>query len=386
LKNILETFSLNSLKNDFLKNVIIIGGGLAGLISGIQLAKSGIQCIIIEKKSYPLHRVCGEYISNEAEKFLRDSSLYPDEFLPPQINTFQLSSVTGKNAIMPLDMGGFGISRYVFDNFLYLKAKKLGVEFYLNTEVEDVQFDQQQFIVTTRDKIFHTDLVIGSFGKRSRVDVQLKRNFVLKRSPYVGIKYHAYTDHSHQCVALHNFDGGYCGISNIEDGKSNICYLTHRSNLKRYKDIKEMEENILFKNPLLKSIFKNSDFIFKKPEVINEISFATKSPVENHVLMAGDAAGMITPLCGNGMAMAIHSAKLLCEEVISHARNLTSREQMENSYAQKWNTTFSDRLWRGRQIQKLFGNPVTSSLAVNLILFSKPVARLIIRNTHGKVF
>ena len=128
------------------------------------------------------------------------------------------------------------------------------------------------------------------------------RKFTTTRSPYAAIKYHIRTDHPTDLIALHNFRDGYCGISNVEDGKTNLCYLTHRNNLRKTGSIASLEEEILQKNHLLKYIFSNSEFLFEKPEVINEISFATKDPVEGHVLMAGDAAGMITPLCGNGMA------------------------------------------------------------------------------------
>ena len=149
-----------------------------------------------------------------------------------------------------------------------------------------------------------------------------------------------------------------------------------------------MEENILFENPHLKNIFKNSEFLFEKPETINEISFETKEPVWNHLLMTGDAAGMITPLCGNGMAMAIHSAKILSELIKKHLeKNNFNRQQLENEYVQVWNKTFARRLWIGRQIQNnLFGSEFTSNLAINLAVYSKPIANAIIKNTHGEPF
>ena len=50
---------------------------------------------------------------------------------------------------MPLDLGGFGISRYSFDHYLFEKAKALGVEFILNDEVEKVQFSNDYFQVKT---------------------------------------------------------------------------------------------------------------------------------------------------------------------------------------------------------------------------------------------
>jgi menaquinone-9 beta-reductase len=218
------------------------------------------------------------------------------------------------------------------------------------------------------------------------LDVSLQRDFIQKRSPYVGVKYHIRTQHPSDLIALHNFKDGYCGISNIEEGKSTLCYLTHRNNVKKFGSIKAMEENILYKNPFLKSIFTNSEFLYDKPEVINEISFQTKSSVDNHILMSGDAAGMITPLCGNGMAMAIHSAKIVSELVISFTKDLISREQLEKQYDVKWNSLFANRLWAGRQIQNLFGSEWASNFAVNLARYSRPVASFLVGKTHGDPF
>ena len=211
--------------------VVVVGGGISGLLAAIQLARAGIQCLVIEKKNYPFHRVCGEYISNETVPFLKSTNLFPEVFNPPRIQRFQLSSVRGRNKILPLDLGGFGISRYAFDYYLYEKAKSAGVDFYLKEEVEKILFDQEHFTVKTAVRQLDADIVIGAFGKRSKIDIQLNRSFIQKRSPYVGVKYHIKTDHPPDLIALHNFNGGYCGISNVEEGKTNLCYLTHRENV-----------------------------------------------------------------------------------------------------------------------------------------------------------
>lgn len=369
-----------------MNRIVIVGGGLAGLISANYLARVGVDVTVVEKKKYPFHRVCGEYISNETIPFLKSLDLFPSEFNPPSITKFQLTSVNGKSAQLPLDLGGFGISRYALDNFLYRKACEKGVTFLLNTEAEQIVFDENQFQIKVGDKFLNGDIVIGSFGKRSRMDVTMKRTFIQKRSPYAGVKYHIRTDQPADQISLHNFKDGYCGISQIEDQKFTLCYLTHRDNLKKYGNIKSMEEAVLHKNPFLKSLFAESEFLYDRPEVINEISFATKQPVDNHVLMAGDAAGMITPLCGNGMALAIHSAKILSELIMQFVRKEIGREQMEFSYQKKWNALFARRLWAGRQIQQLFGAEWTSNLAVNLMNNIKPVAGLLIRQTHGNPF
>jgi menaquinone-9 beta-reductase len=370
-----------------LKRVVIIGGGLAGLTCALQLAKGGVSCSVVEKKEYPFHRVCGEYISNEVVPYLTASGIFPTEFNPPQIKNFLLSAVNGRHEKMKLDLGGFGISRFTFDNFLFNKARAAGVKFLLNEEVEKVNFTDDKFNVYTTRAEIEADVVVGTFGKRSKMDWFLNRRFVNAKSPYVAVKYHIRCDNPDDLISLHNFPGGYCGMSNIEEKKTTLCYLTHRDALKSFKNISAMEQGVLYKNPLLRHIFTNAEFLFQKPEVINEVSFLTKSPIEDHILMAGDSAGMIAPLCGNGMAMAIHSGKILSELIVEYVNTPSrSRDWLEKSYVSAWNTQFKRRLWLGRQVQKLFGNRITSQLAVGLAINSRPLANLIIKNTHGDPF
>lgn len=368
------------------KRIVIIGGGLAGLITAIQLSRAGMTCTVFEKNEYPFHRVCGEYISNEALPFLKSNGLLPEISLP-QITRLGLSSTNGREAKLKLDLGGFGISRYCFDNHLYQIAKSNGVEFFLNAQVDEVSFQKDSFILMVNGKDHEADFIVGAFGKRSKLDVQMNRSFIKKRSPYLGIKYHIKTDFPDDLIALHNFQGGYCGVSRVENSITNLCYLANRNDFRKYADISEYEHDVLFKNPLLKYIFINSEFILEKPLVINEISFESKNPVERHILMVGDASGMIAPLCGNGMAMAIHGAKILSDVLTEfYKKPFSTRKKLEVDYGNAWRHQFASRIWRGRQLQKLFGSQALSNLAVNLALYFKPVSSALVRSSHGKPF
>lgn len=369
-----------------MKNVTVIGGGLAGLLTSIQLIRAQIPVQLFEKRRFPFHRVCGEYISNETAPFLHFLKLFPIELGPATINQLQLTSVNGKSAKLTLDLGGFGISRYEFDYWLLKKAIEEGVEVHQDREIKSVTFDGDKFELASHASEYTSDVVIGAFGKRSKIDIAMGRSFIKKRSPYIGVKYHVKYNQPDGLISLHNFDNGYCGISNIENGKSNLCYLSHRNNLKNFGSIKAMEENVLFKNPFLENIFQNAEFLFDQPETINEISFETKAPVEDHVLMCGDAAGMITPLCGNGMAMAIHSSKILSELVINFCTKDTTRKKIEDAYTDLWSNQFKSRLWTGRQLQKLFGSPLASNLAVAIANNTEPLAQYLVSRTHGKTF
>lgn len=370
------------------KRILIVGGGLAGLVAALHLQRAGLPCTLVEKRSYPFHRVCGEYISNEVVPYLQWLEAFPSALEPSSIRRFQLTSTHGASAELPLDLGGFGVSRFAFDHFLYRLAQQRGVRFMLEKEVTELRFSEDHFIAGISGEAFEADVVIGAFGKRSRLDKALNRDFINRHSPYVGVKYHLRLPGFPQdLISLHNFTNGYCGASHVESGVVNLCYLSHRDNVRAFGTIRAMEEAVLFKNPFLRDIFNRGTFLFEKPETINEISFETKGPVENHMLMCGDAAGMITPLCGNGMAMAIHSAKIVSEHVIRFCQSPAyGRAQLESDYAVAWRGQFATRLRAGRIIQRLFGGDFTSHAAVTLARHLKPVANRLMKMTHGKPF
>lgn len=365
-------------------DVIVVGGGIAGLINAILLSREGFDVLLIEKKSYPFHRVCGEYISNEVKPFLVRNGLYPQAYGPTQISNFKLTSINGKQARIPLGMGGFGISRYAFDEYLFHQAESAGVAVLQKQSVSEIDFVGNEFKVVANHQSYSSKLVIGAFGKRSNLDRD--RKFLKNRSPYIGTKYHIKTDLPANEIALHNFKDGYCGISQVENETFNLCYLSHRENLRKHGSIQEMESQVLRKNPFLNNIWLNSEFLFDKPEVINEITFEKKEPVFNHILMSGDTAGMIAPLCGNGMAMAIRSVHLLTNLIIKHWDQGTfNRSRLEHEYATKWNKNFAARLWVGRNLQSLFGANWSSNLAVRLVN-NKLMGQAIVSLTHGRTF
>lgn len=367
-----------------LSKILIIGGGLGGLTAAILLARKGYEVSLFEKKKYPFHRVCGEYISNEVKDFLKRNDLFP-EVQTSDIKHFIYSSTKGQLHQMPLDLGAFGVSRYYFDDFLAKKASQLGVDINDGTSITSLERTAAGFhALTSKNEKISADLVIGAYGKNSNIDRVLNRDFLNKESPYIGVKYHIRTDFPTDTIALHNFESGYCGISAIEDQKFNLCYLGERAVLKSYGNISEMEEAVLHKNPKLKEIFNNSEFLFDQPEVINAFNFQPKSPVEDGVLMIGDAAGLITPLCGNGMALAFHSAKLLAELIISNPTD--QLETLSKKYSSLWKSNFARRLWVGRQTQKLFGSGKSSVFALRLMKTSPLIARQIMKNTHGNPF
>ncbi|HSV10037.1 MAG TPA: NAD(P)/FAD-dependent oxidoreductase [Hanamia sp.] len=371
--------------------VAVIGGGLAGLSLSILLSKAGYKTILFEKEKYPFHKVCGEYISLESWNFIEDLGLHLTQLNLPIIKKLMVSSPDGNFINANLDLGGFGISRYFLDNKLKEIAVENGVIVYEETKVNEVIFNEGKFTVKYNGGEISSLVVAASFGKRSNLDVKWKRSFIKQKNSklnnYIGVKYHIKNQFADDTIALHNFKNGYCGISKVEEDKYCLCYLTTAQNLKdHHNSIREMEEKVLFENPFLKKIFSESTFLFKQPITISQISFDKKSQIENHVLFLGDAAGMITPLCGNGMSMAFHAANIAFENIHSFLQGNVNREEMEKRYSDQWQQHFAKRLRNGRLIQRLFGKEKLTNIFIKTIKPFPFIISKMIKGTHGKEF
>src|SRR5690606_28497095 len=226
-----------------------------------------VKICLIEKNSYPNHKVCGEYVSNEVLPYLKSLDIDPLAYGAKNIQKFQMTNSNGTSLKADLPLGGFGLSRFAFDNFLYQSAKKSATIIF--DTVESIEFKADQFTVSTKEKKIHnSQFVVGAFGKRSNLDIYLKRKFVSNRSPWLAVKNHYEYNFPDNKVALHNFKGGYCGLSKTETNVVNACYLTTLKAFKKFGDIKTFQKQELSKNPFLRNFFQEAKPVFEKPLTI----------------------------------------------------------------------------------------------------------------------
>ena len=366
-------------------DVLIIGGGLAGLTSALHLQRAGVSVILIEKISYPFHKVCGEYISNEVLPYLAWLNVDIESLKPTHINKLHLTTQLGKSVKANLPSGGFGISRYTLDHYLYNQLIERGVTV-LEDNVINVTFENDNFSVeTAKGTQVKAKQVLGAFGKRSNLDVKLDRAFINEKSPFLAVKGHYKGEFPADVVALHSFTGGYCGVSKVEDDKINICYIANYKTFKDYKNISLYQREVLSKNTALKTIFDESELLFEAPLTISQLSFEKKEAVKNHILMIGDTAGLIHPLCGNGMAMAITCAKVASELLIKFFKEKpSSRAELEKTYTKIYGSLFNGRLKMGGILSSLLQNEKLADFSLNILAQTPFLLHQIIKRTHGK--
>lgn len=374
-------------------DVGIVGGGLAGLSSAILLADKGYKVILFEKNSYPFHKVCGEYISNESLDFMQRLGLPIKDWNLPQISNFSITHHLGAALTVALPLGGIGVSRYFLDNELSDLALQKGVVILQGCKVEEITFNEKDdyHIVKTRDGEFDCSTVIGAYGKRSNLDKKLSRPFIenahKNEQNFVGVKYHVRADLPADAIELHLFDGGYAGISKVEDDKYCFCYLTTAQKLKEVGgDIERLEQEVMSKNARLAHHLASFEKINTTPVTISQIEFGPKEQVNQHLLMAGDSAGMITPLTGNGMSMAMHAANMAYEAIDGFLKKEYDRTAMQSKYEKTWQQSFSSRVKMARRYQHLFFSGSRVNTAISILKRLPFLTKTIIRSTHGKSF
>ena len=186
---------------------------------------------------------------------------------------------------------------------------------------------QQGFAVNTSQGSFTSRLVLGCHGKRSALD--LNRPFTQKHSPFVAVKAHYRGLELPSVIELHAFPGGYCGLSQIEAKEINVCWIAHERILgSKNRSVPDA----LLQNPILADRFESMRCVRRSQHRLSQISFALKKKFDGDVCMVGDSAGMITPLCGDGMAMALRSAELAIPLVVKFLRQDLSKIDFKNQY------------------------------------------------------
>lgn len=367
-------------------DVAIIGGGVAGCSLAIQLAQKGIKVIVLEKDQYPAQKVCGEYISRESWNFLNRLGVDLKKIEPPVITRLRMSSPSGSYFEHDLDPGGFGLSRYFLDKALADLAVKNGATVQTGTAVWRVENGKGCAAVISREgKVFQARLVCGAFGKKSRLDYELGRKGGAGDPGFVGVKYHVKADLPASRIELHVFQGGYCGISRVENDRYCLCYVVDSGYLKKYKTIPTLENNLLSENPWLRKYFSQFEKI-APPVTLSGLRFGLKNTADHCILYAGDAAGFIAPLTGNGMSMAMRASFILANLIPDYLSG-GDESILTRRYADLWNRHFRFRIRASLLLQRLvITNPSLANFTISAFRTLPFLASPFIRLTHGREF
>ena len=361
-------------------DVAIIGGGLAGCNAAITLARRNRRVLLLEAKPYPHPKVCGEFLSPECISLFAESDFLPvlQRLNPVTITKVQITAPNGSTWRTEFPVPALGISRYALDAAFARYIAQQGVEVQDGVRVTEIVGSLREcFSLTAHTpqgmQTFQATAVIAAHGKRSNLDRRLKRTFLSRHQPYIALKRHFRGPPLPGQIDLHVFRGGYCGMSEVEDGITNVCLLVRQDVFQSafkdaHIDIEGFIRWMCSQNRHLRDWFAQAAPVYPEWLSIAQVPFVGKTSVEGDLLLAGDAAGMIAPLAGDGMAMALHSGKLAALLIDRYLAAELTAPELKKTYVRTWNATFSARLRLGRVLQSIMLRP--SLLAPGLRLLN----------------
>ncbi|HEV8588911.1 MAG TPA: NAD(P)/FAD-dependent oxidoreductase [Pyrinomonadaceae bacterium] len=385
-------------------DVIIAGGGPAGSSAAIHLALRGARVLLVEQKKFPRAKLCGEFISPECAAHFERLGVTEQMFAsgPAKLTETVFYSHNGTNVSVPSDWfsaGGMaiGLSRAEMDERLLRRAAAVGVEVREDTAAVN--------LVSVRGRVtgvvlkhngteerFTAPVTIDATG-RARVLTRLLERICsvksrLQRASLVAFKAHLReTRVAPGACEIYFYRGGYGGLSSIESGLSNLCFIVNAREVKANdSDPNRLMRKVVCENRRAAYTLENARLGSEWLAVSLE-KFGRHSPAPAPGLLAiGDAASFIDPFTGSGMLMALESGELVSGVIVNRLAQLSSESVLEfvgEKYEQLYRTRFNSRLRVCSMIRRAAFVPGFADLAIRFFGLSASLRRSVASATRS---
>lgn len=373
-------------------DLVVIGAGLAGSCLAAAVAQQGWKVVLIERRPRAQHKVCGEFLSPEVQTSLRGLGLYHTvaALAPAPMSGATLISRRGISLRVGLPGTAWGVSRFALDSALSDGAVAAGTTLLGGATATAVTPTSDGYTVELRDaagervQVAARTAVIAC-GRHAAPGLRAQTANATPRQLYVGVKCHYEGVSLAPEVRLYLFDGGYVGLSPIEHGRANLCLLATQEAFQRAgKTIPGMLAAIMQGNPALARDLVGGQVLGESMVAVAAVDTERPAALWGPCARIGDAATMIPPLCGDGMAMAIRAAEIsapLVGEVLAGKRSL---EEWQAAYEASWHREFDGPLRAGRRLQALLGTPGLSAGLLGLGRLLPRLAQRLVLATRGQ--
>jgi geranylgeranyl reductase family protein len=378
-------------------DVIVVGAGPSGSTAAYYLAQAGLNVLLIEKSRFPRDKVCGDGLTPRAVKslvamgvdvseeagWLRNKGLrVVGGGLRLELDWPELSSWPGYGLVRP---------RSSLDEELARRAQAVGAKLLEGTTVTGPVLDDNGRIVgvettsETEEKsksrsrsdnaerspgsrlTYRARVVVAADGNSSRLSVAMGLRKRDDRPMGVAVRTY-YTSPRHEDDYLESWldlwDGdrllpGYGWIFGMGDGTSNVGLgLLNTSEAFGKTDYRELLKRWLRSMPEEWGYVEENRTEPVRGAAL-PMGFNRTPQYYNGLVLAGDAAGMVNPFNGEGIAYAMESGELLAR-VVAQALARPTRAETERvlrTYPEELQAAYGRYYTLGRVFVELIGRP-----------------------------
>jgi flavin-dependent dehydrogenase len=382
-------------------DVIIAGAGPAGASAAIRLAESKLNVLLVEQKRFPREKLCGEFISPECQLHFQQLGVAEEMQYsgPITINETVFYSRHGQRVSVPSNVfgtgGALGLSRAVMDDVLLRRAQSCGVNVAQNATAHDLIIDQGNVLGVRvkhdgKEQQYRASLTIDATG-RARVLAKKIRSANGGDKAKATPKLIAFKIHLNQTRVAENtceiyfYPGGYGGLSSVESGLSNLCFIISAEAVKECHSNPDLvvRERVM-RNPraafTLDSSVPGSEWLSASWE-----RFGRQSPTPAPGLLAiGDSAAFIDPFTGSGMLMALESGQLAADVIVRQGNKLRlGGTALASDYSRQYQELFDSRLRMCSLLRRVAFRPWLAEMALSVLGASERCRRWIARATRS---
>jgi flavin-dependent dehydrogenase len=389
-------------------DVAIAGAGPAGTSAAIQLAMDGARVLLVEEKKFPRPKLCGEFISPEC--LAHFTRLRVEEQMLGAGGTSLVETVfysrRGHQVAVPSEWfksgaSALGLSRSEMDHKLLERAKAAGVVVIEGGHAAGL-ISEQGRVRGIRVKRTHANgdgcsdeyralVTIDATGRnRSLARHVDRRTPGLKnrqRARLVAFKVHLENaEVAPGACEIYFYKGGYGGLSSVEGGLSNLCFIVSADDVRRHASDPELVlREVLMKNVRAAKTLSAASARTAWLSVSLE-GFGKRALVPaDGLLSIGDAAAFIDPFTGSGMLMALESGQVAAETIGRHLPKLRQGglfDSLTNQYRTEYATRFNSRLQVSGLLRRAAFVPGLAEAAILLCGTSSRLRRKLARATR----
>ena len=287
----------------------------------IRLCEAGREVTLLEKESCAHHKVCGEFLSPEAQEYLRQVGVDALALGASTIRFLRLSS--GKSLIETgLPFTALSLSRFALDEAMLARAAEKGCNVRRGTFVERLATEDNLWTAELRGgDLLRAQNVFLANGKH---DLRGWDRAHTGQGDLVGFKLHwrlepAQTEALKGFIEIFLFPGGYGGLSLVEGDVANLCLVVRRARLRLVGGWNGLLASILEANRHMQQRLQRAKPLWDRPLAISSIPYGYLGGRPDAVWRLGDQAAVIPSFTGDGMSIALHSAALAAQMYLAGA-------------------------------------------------------------------